>query len=507
MRVAIYCRISREETSRGGLSLPMQAEACRRKALADGAASVEAFTDDGYTGTNLNRPALQTLLSRLPNFDALYVYRMDRLCRNLRDRLALIDAFVQAGVSFHSTTERVDLDTIMGRAMVSVAGIFAQVEVETLRERVRDALAYRVEVEGKNHGQPPYGYCKQERGGDFFPEPGEARWVRDIFARYARGESLYQITRALNAADAPTKRGASGWLDSTVRGILASPVYIGQRVWHGEALPGSHEALVDRRVWRQAQARLAANLTIPSQSRASSLAPLLRCGMCGKPVVKAGRSLRPDGSYRDYGAYRCSARYQEPHDQRHPPCASSAPTVEEAIWRYATRYMGEELGEALRLREEQRLRRAAESHAPELRTQLRQVEDRQARLLRGYSLGNMSEEVLSGEAVPLAAERDRLLVALRDLAPPPGLADLRHLAGFADPRRAIQRRRAKPGDVQVAFLRRLFYRVDLYPRRLVFYHAPEEDPTPEPPAEVLLPRRYQPTYGVGVFLHKGEPLG
>lgn len=88
---------------------------------------------------------------------------------------------------------------------------------------------------------------------------------------------------------------------------------------------------------------------------------------------------------------------------------------------------------------------------------------------------------------------------------------LRNRPGFqallADPVRAVARAREKPADMQVAFLRALFPRVDLYPRRLVFHHAAGEAiDDDDPPAEVLLPRRYQPAYGVGVFLRDGELL-
>ncbi len=502
MRAALYLRVSTDEQAREGLSLSMQEEACRRAALAAGDPATETFSDPGLSGTDLNRPALQDLLSRLPEFDSLWVYRMDRLARRLRDRLALLDACMEAGVSVHSLTERIDLDTIMGRAMVQMMGVFAEMEVETLRERVRDALAHRVDVLRLPHGPAPYGYLRLVRGGDYSPHPEEAPWVAEIYRRYAGGESLYEITRALNAAGAPTKRNGGGWVDSTVRGILASPVYAGDRMWHGDTLPGDHPPLVERSTWAQAQERLAANLAVPPASRRASLAPLFRCGYCGGPIVKAGQARDDDGrGYRDHGGYRCSARYSQPHDQRHTPNVCSAPPTEEAIWRYASWYLGGALEEALALGQARRRQAAAEAGLPGLRKRLREIEQRQSRLLRGYSLGNMGEEVFEREAAPLALERERLLSALAATDTPPEWKELRKLAALADPARALSRARAQPADRQVAFLRYLFPRIDLYPRRLVVHHAAED-----PPAELALPRRYQPRYGVGIFLRDGQPL-
>jgi len=113
----------------------------------------------------------------------------------------------------------------------------------------------------------------------------------------------------------------------------------------------------------------------------------------------------------------------------------------------------------------------------------------------------MGEEVLEKEAGPLAAERDRLLAQLQTTEQPPQWRDLRHLAELADPARALARARSKPGDMQVSFLRALFPLVELHPRRLVVHHA-----SGQAPAELVLPRRYQPKFGVGVFLRDGEPL-
>lgn len=74
MRAAVYIRVSTDEQARDGVSLDMQEDACRRSAEAAGATSIELFRDDGYTGTNPNRPALRALVQRLPHSRPPYGY-------------------------------------------------------------------------------------------------------------------------------------------------------------------------------------------------------------------------------------------------------------------------------------------------------------------------------------------------------------------------------------------------------------------------------------------------
>jgi site-specific DNA recombinase len=151
VRACAYLRCSTSEQAEEGLSLEFQEAAVRKAAKQAGTVSLEVFCDAGYTGMKLKRPALQKLLTRLPEFDLLLVWRVDRLARPLRHRLELLDTCMDAGVAFRSCTENIDLDTIIGKAMVQMMGVFAELEVGQLRERVRAALAHRA-AQGLTHG-------------------------------------------------------------------------------------------------------------------------------------------------------------------------------------------------------------------------------------------------------------------------------------------------------------------------------------------------------------------
>lgn len=102
MIAALYLRVSTEEQAREGLSLSVQEERCREAALADGAEQVRVFRDDGYSGTTLDRPALQELLASLEAVDVVYVWKLDRLSRSVRDMANLTAGFAETGVGLKS---------------------------------------------------------------------------------------------------------------------------------------------------------------------------------------------------------------------------------------------------------------------------------------------------------------------------------------------------------------------------------------------------------------------
>ncbi len=499
VRAALYVRVSSDEQAREGLSLPMQEESCRRLAESGGAASLELFSDEGYSGMSLRRPALQNLLARLPEFDSLYVYRMDRLARPLRDRLAVLDACMEAEVGVRSATEPIDLDTIMGRAMVQMMGVFAEIEVETLRARVRDTLAHRVTTQRLPHGPAAYGYRNAGRDRPFTVDPVESPYLVEMFRRYDRGESLAGLARWLNEAGAPCRRHAHQWREATIRQLLRNPVYLGEIPWHGAALPGLHDPLVPRALWERVQARLEANTGLLPQSRRSSFSPLFTCGLCGGLITRSGQTA-PDNPSPRLAGYICALRRAQPPSQRHPSVYLSAPKAEEAVWRTALHYLGGELQEGLRLAEAQRRQEEAASDLPGWRARLRALATQQRLLLRGYSLGNIEESVYLAELAPLQAEKSAVEAQIAAVTLRPDLVSLKRWAAKLDVNRAVRAARGRPADMQVAFLRPLFPVVRLYPqRRMVFTLVTGGE------WEVTLPQRW-PGGREGFRLGDGTPL-
>jgi len=490
MTAAVYIRVSTEEQAREGLSLAMQEEACRRAALAAGALRVEVFRDEGFSGMSLDRPALQALLSRLEEFDALYIYRLDRLGRRLRQRLALLDALMEAGVALHSVTEHIDLDTIMGRAMVQIMAVMAEVEVETLRQRIRDALAHRALTLRLGSSRPAYGYDYHADGQPWTINPEEAAVVRQLFSRYASGETIVELARWLNAAGVPLKHQGKQWWPRTVWQILANPVYVGQFRWNGQLVPGRHEPLIEESLWQQVQDRLRLHTQIrPPGRRSTSLSPFLRCGLCGAHICRSNSG----GKTHEPGRYNCHASLSLPPGQRHESVSATARKVEEAIWRAVEWLTGEEvLTQAL-----SRYGRGRSRH-PRLsvwRARVAEIDREVDYNLRAARAGAVDVEVLARANRPLLEEKQALLDRIAaEQARPQQERALRELGRRRMPEVIAELRQA-PGDAQIGFLRRIFARGELYPKqvRLVFLH-------PEiPPLICDLPHFYAPSRGCDRF--------
>lgn len=103
------------------------------------------FTDHGVSGTTASRPELDKLLDHLRKGDEVVVWKLDRLGRNTRNLLALIDDLEHRGVHFRSVTEGISTTGPMGRAMLTVMSAFAQLERDQLAERTRAGMAVAAE--------------------------------------------------------------------------------------------------------------------------------------------------------------------------------------------------------------------------------------------------------------------------------------------------------------------------------------------------------------------------
>src|SRR5258705_620868 len=272
-RCAIYTRKSSEEGLEQEFnSLQAQSEACEayiRSQRHEGWALVRTRYDDGgFSGGNMERPALQRLLADIQGgrIDIIVVYKVDRLTRSLADCAKIVEIFDAAGVSFVSVTQQFNTTTSMGRLTLNVLLSFAQFEREVTGERIREKIGASKQKGMWMGGWVPIGYDRKER--TLTINETEAVTVRTIFDLFLKLKNVQLVQAELARLNLTTKpyatpRGRAVGGLSFARGhlykILSNPLYIGEIEHKGVRYPGQHPSLIDSATWDAVQAQLAAN--------------------------------------------------------------------------------------------------------------------------------------------------------------------------------------------------------------------------------------------------------
>lgn len=265
-RVAIYCRVSSDEK----LDMSFNSLDAQRLAGESYIASQNAegwvlvpnhYDDGGYSGGNIERPALKNLLATIQNheIDIVLVYKIDRLSRSIADFAKLIKLFDANSVTFASMTQPINSGDSMGRLMLNVLLSFAQFELEVTTERIRDKIAASKKLGIWMGGYPPLGYDVRDRK-LIINEP-EAAIVQRIFSDFVIIQSSTEISRQLNDEGITTKpRTRNGKLcignrfDKQHLGkLLRNQIYIGKIGHKGTWYDGQHEPIIGQALWGQVQ--------------------------------------------------------------------------------------------------------------------------------------------------------------------------------------------------------------------------------------------------------------
>ena len=259
------------------------------------------YDDGGFTGANVERPALARLMEDIERgaVETVVVAKVDRLSRSLLDFARLMEKFDKHGVHFVSVTQHFDTSTSMGRLTLNLLLSFAQFEREMIAERTRDKIRASRRHGRWTGGAVPLGYRVVEKR--LIPEESEAKLVRRIFESYAKDGSTSALAWKLNreAGDAPAK----AWSKDRLSRILKNPVYAGLIPSGDEVHEGEHEALVSRELFDIVRAKLLMRRTVFSRSSDPDyvLRGLLRCGTCGYAIVPATTKKKT----KKYRYYRC----------------------------------------------------------------------------------------------------------------------------------------------------------------------------------------------------------
>lgn len=207
LRVAIYSRKSKFTGK--GESIANQIEECKKYCLymlhkAEENIAFTVYEDEGYSGKDLERPAMKKLLGELAQYDFFVCYRLDRVSRSVSDFSNFIKKLERADVEFISVSESFDTTKPMGRAMMNITSAFAELERDTITERIVDNMTALAKTGRWLGGTTPLGFESEkihfERQGkarSYFKlteKPKELDTVRQIYKKYLELGSLTKLS-------------------------------------------------------------------------------------------------------------------------------------------------------------------------------------------------------------------------------------------------------------------------------------------------------------------------
>ena len=350
MNIRIDAFYGRQSVDRkDSISIESQLEFSKHEFRGD---NYKEYKDKGYSGKNTDRPKFQALLRDIERglIAKVVVYKLDRISRSIIDFANMMELFQKYNVEFVSATEKFDTSTPMGRAMLNICIVFAQLERETIQRRVQDAYYSRCEKGFHMSGKAPYGYTLEPTTLDgihtkmMAVDPVAAQQVKQMFEMYADPNTSYgDIARHF------TEQGVDfdgGELKrATLSVLLRNPVYAqadldmyeffktqgaavvndaadftgtnGCYLYQGRDVDESkystfkdhilvlapHEGLVSSETWLACRKKLMNNPTFGGGRKAKNtwLAGKIKCGRCG-----AG--LMVQVTAKEYRYFRCRRR-------------------------------------------------------------------------------------------------------------------------------------------------------------------------------------------------------
>ena len=410
--IACYVRVSTQEQANEGYSVGEQTDRLYKFADAMGWQVFKVYTDGGFSGANMDRPALQSMIKDINAgfIEKVLVYKLDRLSRSQKDTLYLIeDVFLAHKCDFVSMSENFDTSTPLGRAMIGILSVFAQLEREQIKERMAMGIEARAKdglYNGNNNSAIGYDYID----GQLVINEFEAMQIKMIFEMYANGYSCNKITNYLNEKGYSHRYG--NWNRKTVLRALERKTYYGVIEYKENEYQGQHEPIISKELFDICQKKHRANKKIYDEQMAGSnynscLSGLLVCARCGANFSKNTKH----SSYKDkkitYHYYVCNSKIKKnPSRVKDPNCKNKTWRMEQL----------DELifGEIKKLSLDpnyiaQLKPKKRKDDRPELiEKRIEEIEQQLSRLMELYSIDGISLESLQKKITELNTNKLRL---------------------------------------------------------------------------------------------------
>jgi DNA invertase Pin-like site-specific DNA recombinase len=202
------------------------------------------------------------MLEEKDRWDILLVMKMDRIHRNSKNFMIMMESLEKWGKKFTSMNESLDTSNAVGRFVVDIIQRIAQLESEQIGERTYMGMRQKAEsMDGMLGFNPPFGYHMD--GESLVVMEAERAIVQSVFFQYLSGKTAIQIARSLNQ-DCIVTRREKEWTVWSIGRMLHNPVYAGFLRWDGLILPSDHEAIISVEVFNQVQARMASRARRPN---------------------------------------------------------------------------------------------------------------------------------------------------------------------------------------------------------------------------------------------------
>lgn len=269
MRAAIYVRVSTEEQAAEGYSIDAQKLILEDYCIAEGWDVAGIYQDDGYSGRNTKRPAYRRMMMEIDSWDLILVIKMDRIHRNSRNFMNMMEELNKKGKMFVSSSEALDTTNALGRFVVDMIQRIAQLESEQIGERTYVGMREKAETleESESYKRtmgfnPPFGYTINE--GSLKSVPKELDVVRKIFNDYMSGMTMDAICFDLNRSGDLTRKG-NAWNKFNLRNILHNPVYAGYMRWEELLIKHDAETVLSPEEFNNIQELMASKVRDPSK--------------------------------------------------------------------------------------------------------------------------------------------------------------------------------------------------------------------------------------------------
>jgi site-specific DNA recombinase len=352
VRCAIYTRVSTDEQAKGRYSsLKAQRDICENYIAVhkeDNWVPTGYFEDSGYSGKNMERPGIRSMLGELDagNVDIVVAYKIDRVTRSLRDFYEFWERLEQHHVGFASATQSFDTSSSMGMLMLNILLSFGQYERELSSERTADKLQERAKKGKWNGGWVPIGFEYDKKEQTLRPHPEESRFIQEIFELTVKFKNATAVAHELNKMGKRTRKrtltrkdgtervvGEKRFIGERVKAIIRNPIYRGVIRHDADEYDAEHKGLVTEKLWDEANAALKPRLTQHIQKRDKHvhlLKGLLKCGHCGTSLTPypAGKKDK-DGN--PYLYYTCTHVVKEGTEAHCPVRSLPARAFEDLI--------------------------------------------------------------------------------------------------------------------------------------------------------------------------------